>query len=212
MNCSPECITHTQWNWSLTSRCRPDRRPLQAPPSWCSGSGPWCRTSCSGRSSGRLSAISSHPPYPGGRTRKHLRGGCGEGTHDCFCKKNKTKQTPWHSRFNYLFDGVFIAFFLGICPLKTNLKKNKQHCGTLLNSATVRSLSSARVKWERKQKCCLYIFVQCIVEDNGNPVGLSERKIKNFTLSRRPLFPRSEMSSWLILHGAAGPVAPSVSH
>lgn len=83
-------MRHTHWNWSLTSRYMPDRRPLQAPPSWCSGSGPWCRTSCSGRSSGRLSAISSHRPFPGGRTRKHLAGGCGEGTCDCFWKTEKT--------------------------------------------------------------------------------------------------------------------------
>lgn len=82
-------MRHTHWNWSLTSRYMPDHRPLQAPPSWCSGSGPWCRTSCSGRSSGRLSAISSHRLFPGGRTRKHLAGGCGEGTYDCFWKKPK---------------------------------------------------------------------------------------------------------------------------
>ena len=61
-------------NKAFTCRCRPGRRRLQEPPSWCFGSGPWYRRSYSGHSFERLSAISSHLQFPRERTRTHLRG------------------------------------------------------------------------------------------------------------------------------------------
>lgn len=70
----------------FTFHYRPARLRLQAPPSWCSGSGPWCRRSYSGHSSARLSAVASHLRFPGGRTRTHL----GENQDDQWASRGET--------------------------------------------------------------------------------------------------------------------------
>ena len=63
------------WWWCFTFRCKLDRRHPRGTPSWCSGTDTWCRTSCSGRSSARLSEASLLPLRrpPVARTRKHLK-------------------------------------------------------------------------------------------------------------------------------------------